>query len=551
MDHDKSRDIASRILRLTTDHEAEGKVWFTQGGLTVCLRAEPALCVAVAAHQYYDQTPHADSTWELTCVEDSSFWDDVIERVDVAWSPCLDYGNIGWVKDVGECRLILWRSLRGGVAVDRAGKRIGIVADNVRSSFVLAYKTVRLILTTHLLERGASVLHAAVVGGRRGAVAFVGPKGAGKSTCLVSALSGRIPDVDYLANDKILCMPARNGKYITLHSWPTIANVGGASLAALSGAEDVITPELHFHSGGLSYLLHELPLIQRLKPEARPRKIRLAPPEMRRVFLTKTVSKAPLRAVVSTRLELSEGKSRLVELKDPTAVMHVLAENLEPDLPNHPSWLGLSTSNLRSQLSHSNNALRSANSALERVRAFEFVGGQDLKDVVRGLCANVLSTSSPVTQIPRWHFGVYALILVAGRLLLVEKSRGPYEGLLDLPGGTPHLGEDRDTTLRRELLEETGGHLLFRGPYEHFDLRLERDSKGNAIEFRHRGIWCFAAVEVLKVDHIAVEDVRSLRWIELDAAEQRMDLSTPVRAVLRALPSYLQRLGLELHVSRD
>lgn len=56
------------------------------------------------------------------------------------------------------------------------------------------------------------------------------------------------------------------------------------------------------------------------------------------------------------------------------------------------------------------------------------------------------------------HFGVYALIESACRekILLIKKSRGPYEGLLDLPGGTPEPYEILEQTLCREVTEETG-----------------------------------------------------------------------------------------------
>ncbi|MGC4943390.1 NUDIX domain-containing protein [Kribbella sp. DT2] len=55
---------------------------------------------------------------------------------------------------------------------------------------------------------------------------------------------------------------------------------------------------------------------------------------------------------------------------------------------------------------------------------------------------------------PTHHFGVYALWRQDARLVLVRKTRGPYDGLLDLPGGSPEPGESELATLRRELREE-------------------------------------------------------------------------------------------------
>ena len=55
------------------------------------------------------------------------------------------------------------------------------------------------------------------------------------------------------------------------------------------------------------------------------------------------------------------------------------------------------------------------------------------------------------------HLGVYALIFSEDQseILLIEKSRGPYKGLYDLPGGSLEPGENLEQTLVREVKEET------------------------------------------------------------------------------------------------
>ena len=54
------------------------------------------------------------------------------------------------------------------------------------------------------------------------------------------------------------------------------------------------------------------------------------------------------------------------------------------------------------------------------------------------------------------HIGVYALLIKNDQILLIKKVTGPYDGKLDLPGGTIEFGETPEETLKRELLEETG-----------------------------------------------------------------------------------------------
>ena len=59
-------------------------------------------------------------------------------------------------------------------------------------------------------------------------------------------------------------------------------------------------------------------------------------------------------------------------------------------------------------------------------------------------------------QITKTHFGIYGVIKKEGKILLIQKARGPYTGLYDLPGGSPKEGEKSEQTLRREIKEETG-----------------------------------------------------------------------------------------------
>ena len=54
------------------------------------------------------------------------------------------------------------------------------------------------------------------------------------------------------------------------------------------------------------------------------------------------------------------------------------------------------------------------------------------------------------------HFGVYGVCFENGKLLCIEKTRGPYQHRFDLPGGGQELGEGLTETLKREVLEETG-----------------------------------------------------------------------------------------------
>lgn len=109
-------------------------------------------------------------------------------------------------------------------------------------------------------------------------------------------------------------------------------------------------------------------------------------------------------------------------------------------------------------------------------------------------------------------WGVYGLWWQAGLVVSVRKARGPYTGLLDLPGGAPDAGETPAQTLRRELLAECGVDVESRGSWHPFDLRTTRDSRGEPIDFRHRGL--IAAVRVTG-DVQSVRDVEDVATVEL------------------------------------
>ena len=64
------------------------------------------------------------------------------------------------------------------------------------------------------------------------------------------------------------------------------------------------------------------------------------------------------------------------------------------------------------------------------------------------------------------HLGVYGLLIKDDKILLIKKKTGPYDGKLDLPGGSIEFNEHPVDTLKREFMEETGIDIT---KYELFD----------------------------------------------------------------------------------
>jgi len=87
------------------------------------------------------------------------------------------------------------------------------------------------------------------------------------------------------------------------------------------------------------------------------------------------------------------------------------------------------------------------------------------------------------------QLGAYGLIIEDNKILLIKKSGGPYDGKLDLPGGTIEFCERPEEALKRELLEEVGIEV---SEYELFD--------ANSVAFE----WQFKEDILVKVHHTGI-----------------------------------------------
>lgn len=87
------------------------------------------------------------------------------------------------------------------------------------------------------------------------------------------------------------------------------------------------------------------------------------------------------------------------------------------------------------------------------------------------------------------HIGSYGLILDNNEIVLIKKNGGPYNGKLDLPGGTIEWGEKPEMALVRELEEEVGIKVI---DYELFDgnsVTFEWNHKGELEQGHHIGFF--------------------------------------------------------------
>ena len=88
------------------------------------------------------------------------------------------------------------------------------------------------------------------------------------------------------------------------------------------------------------------------------------------------------------------------------------------------------------------------------------------------------------------QLGAYGLIIKDNQILLIKKFGGPYDGKLDLPGGTIEFCERPEDALKRELMEEVGIEVVDYLLFDADSVAFEWQFKENVlIKVHHTGIF--------------------------------------------------------------
>lgn len=132
------------------------------------------------------------------------------------------------------------------------------------------------------------------------------------------------------------------------------------------------------------------------------------------------------------------------------------------------------------------------------------------------------------------HIGIYGVIQKDNDILVIRKARGPYKGLLDLPGGRPNHGEALLDALNREIREETGIKAYKYTFFGNFSFLISyKDLDGLQKELYHIAL-------IYNVTHfdskefnssITEEDANGSLWINLHDINKK-NSSPLVRAIL-------------------
>ena len=107
--------------------------------------------------------------------------------------------------------------------------------------------------------------------------------------------------------------------------------------------------------------------------------------------------------------------------------------------------------------------------------------------------------------------GVGAVILDAGRVVLVKRAHEPLKGEWSLPGGAVELGETLEEAVAREVLEETGLAVEIGPVVEVFD-RVQRDADARV---EHHFVIVDYLCRVVGGDLAHGSDADDVRWVEM------------------------------------
>ena len=121
------------------------------------------------------------------------------------------------------------------------------------------------------------------------------------------------------------------------------------------------------------------------------------------------------------------------------------------------------------------------------------------------------------------HLGVYGMIRNGSKILLIRKSRGPYKGKWNLPGGKLEHGEKPELALQREVREETGVRVLAYRLWDNYSIVVQFIDHAKEVSMHHIGL----VYQITKYDDrqtirdMDFEDSLSAQWVHLSSLSKK------------------------------
>jgi hypothetical protein len=209
---------------------------FTHGPASVTLRADRGELLRDAESTLYSyaRTRSSASRWTITLHTgvrvdrlgvDALFSDAAAHDIGPglqARSISVSGGRVFWIP--GHATLVRLDQLLGTITV---------YAGDVDAARFFAARLVRQAMTAQLLEHDAVYAHAAALVRGEDGLLIAGPKGAGKTTTLLSAL--RLVGGDFVTNDRLLLRRDPGGAGLVGYAWPMHLRATASTLRAVPG----------------------------------------------------------------------------------------------------------------------------------------------------------------------------------------------------------------------------------------------------------------------------------------------------------------------------
>lgn len=143
-------------------------------------------------------------------------------------------------------------------------------------------------------------------------------------------------------------------------------------------------------------------------------------------------------------------------------------------------------------------------------------------------------TSGPDTD-PRAYptrpwVGVGAIVIHAGRVLMVKRAKPPEQGKWSLPGGSLDLGETCAEAAIREVMEETGIIAEAVSVLTAVD-RIDHDANG-AVQYHY--LLVDVVARYVSGEPVAGDDALAAAWIPVDRLDQHGIWDETRRVILMA-----------------
>lgn len=145
-----------------------------------------------------------------------------------------------------------------------------------------------------------------------------------------------------------------------------------------------------------------------------------------------------------------------------------------------------------------------------------------------------MSDGREYPSVPR--VGVGAVVLDAGRVLLVRRGKAPLAGKWSLPGGLLELGETTAEAARREVAEECGLRIRV-GEVAGILDRVVRDAEGR---IRYHWVLVDYVAVVESGTLCAASDADEAQWVEVDEVE-RLDTTDGLLDMIRRAQALAER----------